>query len=168
MPIKCPCGSNENYQQCCQPLHLGQVLAQSAEQLMRSRYAAFVTHEIDYLMITHSPETRDQLIKADIMQWAKDSQWLGLNVVKHHRSSGSAQVEFVAWYKVDGKLQAHHELSHFSLETIDPALTELVGLNTTQAWYYHSAKPCDSTINIPKRNDPCICASGKKFKKCCG
>jgi SWIM/SEC-C metal-binding protein len=30
-------------------------------------------------------------------------------------------------------------------------------------------KPKTQTfITTPKRNDPCSCASGKKFKKCCG
>ena len=47
----CPCGSSE-YSSCCQPLHLGQSVAQSAEQLMRSRYSAFAKQHIDYIVKT--------------------------------------------------------------------------------------------------------------------
>ena len=47
----CPCGQG-NYAECCQPLHLGQAKAQTAAQLMRSRYSAFAKHEIDYIVKT--------------------------------------------------------------------------------------------------------------------
>ena len=51
MSDACPCGQGE-YENCCQPLHMGQAVATRAEQLMRSRYSAFAKHEMDYIQNT--------------------------------------------------------------------------------------------------------------------
>ena len=48
----CPCGGVV-YRSCCGPLHRGDQRAETAEQLMRSRYSAFARGEIDYLLATH-------------------------------------------------------------------------------------------------------------------
>ena len=152
-----------------------------------SRYAAFVTLEIDYLICTHSPQSRTKVDKTDVEQWAKTSQWLALDVRNTKTNAAMAEVEFVAWYKLDNKLQYHHELSVFSWEKIDDDLkryctknmcSDNISANSirsdntnqileTHAWYYHSAKQTNHNVRLPKRNDKCICGSGKKFKKCC-
>lgn len=31
----------------------------------------------------------------------------------------------------------------------------------------YSIQPIKKVINLPKRNSPCPCGSGKKYKKCC-
>ena len=54
----CPCGGGV-YRDCCGPLHRGDQRAQTAEQLMRSRYSAFVREELDYLLVTHPEPDRD-------------------------------------------------------------------------------------------------------------
>ena len=48
----CPCGGG-SYGRCCAPMHRGERQAPTAEQLMRSRYSAFVRGEVDYLLATH-------------------------------------------------------------------------------------------------------------------
>ena len=52
----CPCGGGL-YIHCCAPLHRYDRRAATAEQLMRSRYSAFVRGEVDYLIATH-PESQ--------------------------------------------------------------------------------------------------------------
>ncbi|MGL5046562.1 MAG: YchJ family protein, partial [Shewanella sp.] len=56
----CPCGSRISYQKCCAPLHIhvdsGEVIARTPEQLMRSRYCAFVLKNFDYILKTHHPD----------------------------------------------------------------------------------------------------------------
>ncbi len=42
LPTACPCGLPDPYADCCGPLHDGRAQAVTAEQLMRSRYSAFV------------------------------------------------------------------------------------------------------------------------------
>lgn len=39
---KCPCGENSTYEKCCGSFHRGEMNAVTSEQLMRSRYSAFV------------------------------------------------------------------------------------------------------------------------------
>jgi len=136
---------------------------------MQSRYCAFASLAIDYLVATHSPQTRDSISKADISQWANACQWLGLEVISFNQAATTAQVEFIAWYKENGKLQSLHDLSHFTLEPVDPMLTAISSesIATTHAWYYHSSMSPKIARTAPKRNDACICGSGKKFKKCC-
>ncbi|WP_180174158.1 YchJ family protein [Acinetobacter sp. YH01022] len=147
---KCPCGAGE-YARCCQPLHLGQLKAQSAEQLMRSRYSAFARHEIDYIVKTTALGQQQVLDVAAIRDWSKANQWLKLEVVqarekldKHH-----AQVEFKAHYHDGQQAQVHHEISHF--------------VKHEGAWYFLDPT---TTMNITMKQ-PCICGSGKKFKQCC-
>ena len=45
----CCCGSGSEFEQCCGAILSGAAKAESAEALMRARYAAFVTGEIDFL-----------------------------------------------------------------------------------------------------------------------
>ncbi|HET6419966.1 MAG TPA: YchJ family metal-binding protein, partial [Geobacteraceae bacterium] len=44
----CPCGSGRTYEDCCGALIKGASPAGTAEQLMRSRYSAYVKVETDY------------------------------------------------------------------------------------------------------------------------
>ena len=47
----CPCGSGRQYAACCQPLHDGQG-ATSPVQLLRSRFSAYCTGNVDYIVAT--------------------------------------------------------------------------------------------------------------------
>lgn len=59
-------------------------------------------------------------------------------------------------------LVAEHEL--FADITIDSSVDE--NINELNAWLN---KPTTTTFEkTPNRNDPCVCGSGKKYKKCCG
>ena len=62
----CPCGSGKTYAQCCGPIIGGQSLAVEAEQLMRSRYTAYVTHNADYLIDSWHPDCQMQSQRAAI------------------------------------------------------------------------------------------------------
>ncbi len=148
--LACPCGLGL-YDQCCAPLHLGKAYAQSAEQLMRSRYSAFAKHDVDYILKTTAVGQQSALDRAAIADWAKSNQWLQLEIVqanekidKHH-----ARVEFKAHYHDDKHAQIHHEVSHF--------------VKFQQQWYFLDPTT-DQQITM-KQN--CICGSGKKFKQCC-
>lgn len=155
----CPCGSGVNFETCCQPCLLGLEKAQTAEQLLRARYTAFVAGQVDYIIDTHHPEKRKELHKPSIAEWAKNSHWHGLEVV--NVENGKAQddegtIEFVAHYTQDGRTYNHRESSLFK---------KLDG-----AWYFYDVCKNMPIKNAPKTgsNDPCPCGSGKKFKKCHG
>lgn len=157
--ISCPCGSTKNYQDCCKPLHIhvdgGEKIADSPEQLMRSRYCAFVLKNFDYIIKTHHPDFLEDLTLASL-QRGPHPHWLGLDVLDSSEqldASGQREgtVTFKAWYKLEGEIDAIYECSEF--------------VHQQGRWYYTQGR--QMRTKLPGRNDPCVCHSGKKFKQCC-
>lgn len=72
----CPCGSGEKFGTCCGPLVEDGVPARTAEELMRSRYTAFVLDRTDHLWRTWHPRTRPATVESP------DVEWTGLTVIE--------------------------------------------------------------------------------------
>lgn len=108
----CPCGSGAPLVACCGRFLEGKADAPDAERLMRSRYSAFVGERGDYLLATWHPSRRPPAIDFDA-----GAKWLGLEV-RRHQSTGpdSAEVEFVARWRVGGRAVRLHECSRFVRE----------------------------------------------------
>ncbi len=106
----CPCGG-ASLANCCGPLLSGAQHAVSAEQLMRSRYSAYVLGEENYLRETWHQESRPVETVTD-----KSLQWLGLEVRQSSQENDAATVEFVARCRVQGRGQRLHEISRFVRE----------------------------------------------------
>jgi SEC-C motif domain protein len=158
----CPCGSQAPYANCCEPIITGNRAAATAEQLMRARYSAFVTANVDFILSSTAPAVRPNYKEKDIRNWAENSRWYGLEVV-HIEAGGETdpegKVEFIARYSENNVRHSHHELAVF--KKID------------QAWYFEDGFPVRNTTPVRNeakigRNDPCSCGSGLKYKKCCG
>jgi SEC-C motif-containing protein len=112
--IQCHCGSQINFDDCCNWYINGSQNAATAEALMRSRYSAYVTHNADYLMATTHTSTRKHHNKKDILDWSQSNQWIKLEVVH----STADTVEFKAFYlDPQMQMQMHHEYSTFKMET---------------------------------------------------
>jgi len=112
IPAGCPCGSPQPHQTCCGPYLSGERRAQTAEQLMRSRYCGFVYRNERYLLSTWHPTTRPNSVQFDERQ-----RWLGLSIRESQDGNTSDQeghVEFVARFKVNGKGHRLHEKSRFA------------------------------------------------------
>lgn len=148
----CPCGhTQKNYVECCQPLHDGASWAQSPEQLMRSRYSAFVQQKIDYIVKTTAVGQQSQLDVVALKEWSCSTQWHHLEVLQHEivKDKRHAYVEFKAYFMQGTQLQAHHEKSAF--------------VCLDQQWYF-----LDPTVDLHyTMKQSCICGSNKKFKACC-
>lgn len=104
------------YETCCGPYLDGGLFPETAEQLMRSRYCAFVFAREDYLLETWHVSTRPTSLN---LNHPTPIKWLTLNVKYSH--GGGAQdrdgsVEFVARFKTAGKAQRLHENSCFIKE----------------------------------------------------
>lgn len=111
----CPCGSKAAYVQCCGPYIAGEEICKTAQQLMRSRYSAFVVRDEAYLLQTWHVKTRPSRVRLDEKQ-----RWLGLSIRKTEKgelNDAAGIVEFVARFKIDGKGHRLHEISRF--EKID-------------------------------------------------
>ena len=109
----CFCGNQKSFENCCQIYINGIEKAPTAEALMRSRYAAFATQAVDYLIATTHSSTRKFHKKSDILEWSKSNQWLKLEVIEATENT----VTFKAYY-LDFQLNAqiHYEKSTFKNE----------------------------------------------------
>ena len=81
----CPCGEGI-YSNCCGPLHRGEQRSSTAEQLMRSRYSAFVKENVDYLMATHLEEGISEKERRRALRIAcRQVRWTGLKILATER-----------------------------------------------------------------------------------
>ena len=77
----CPCGGGP-YQSCCAPLHRGEQRAITAEQLMRSRYAAFAMGELEYLLTTHpDADVPEEERRQQLRRTCRATRWIGLRIL---------------------------------------------------------------------------------------
>ncbi len=171
MKEDCPCGSNFPYTDCCGPLIRGAVSADTAEDLMRSRYSAHVVRNREYLLQTTVEEERKRCASKYPGNEEEWLDWKRLEVYESRdgeRNDDEGWVQFSAWHDEDGEEQCLRETSKF--------------VKRNGRWYYslegsrvHREESPESEVKTvvrdkPKvgRNEPCPCNSGKKYKKCCG
>ena len=156
----CPCGSGVAYSDCCEPVISGARPAETAEQLMRARYSAYAGVQMDFIFESTHPDHRRGYDHKGTEEWAKNSEWLGLEIVDTQaggRDDAAGRVEFIVRFREKGIQREHHECAHFKREN--------------GSWFF-----TDGSMVRPKpiiaskigRNEPCSCGSGLKFKKCCG
>ncbi|KPU83279.1 SecC motif-containing protein [Psychromonas sp. PRT-SC03] len=147
----CPCHSTQIYQNCCAPLHQHTRQAQSCEQLMRSRYSAFILQLGDYLFDTYHPDFRGELTATQLSE--PSLTWVNLEIITTQSLAERGFVEFKAYYIENNTLTYHHERSNF--------------IKDNGRWLY-----CDGVFYAAnkriaiKRNDLCPCGSLIKYKKC--
>lgn len=112
----CPCKSGDSYYICCMPLHHGKAKAQTAEELMRSRYSAFFFRLVDYLIETTHPDRREPGLRKELSKTVHNVSWQFLTIVntsKGGKQDKVGKVEFIAKCFVEGKPHELHERSRF-------------------------------------------------------
>ena len=112
----CPCKSRLSYARCCLPFHYGRARPETAEQLMRSRYAAYFFRRVDYLVDTTHPDTKERDLRRQLEQTIHQANWSDLEIVgtaKGQKEDRIGKVEFIATYFVNGEQHQLHELSRF-------------------------------------------------------
>lgn len=106
----CYCCSQRAFAECCEPFLLGAALPVTAEELMRSRYSAYVTRNVSYILETTSPGYRKYYNPKAILEWASNSTWISLEIL----ASSEKRVKFIATYLDEtGQLMRHTEDSRF-------------------------------------------------------
>ena len=110
---QCPCGTGESFGRCCLPLHRGERQAETAEELMRSRYSAYCVGDFEYVWKTWHPRTRaEQPVSGD------GPTWVGLqivDVVAGQPGDEQGEVEFRAYYREGRRTGTLHERSRFAV-----------------------------------------------------
>lgn len=159
--MQCPCGSGNNFIQCCDLLINKNELAQSPEQLMRSRYSAYATNNAEYIYNTYADISQASQSISEIKEWAEQTVWLKLVIhstssfVNNHCKSTLPTVHFSAYYRHENKYYQLTEKSQFCFER--------------EQWRYLDGEVSQSDeLAIPGRNALCFCGGNKKFKRCCG
>jgi len=106
---------------------------------MRSRYTAHTLANMAFILKTHHPAKRTDIDENATAQWARESEWLGLEIIDVDgggEDDSEGKIEFRARYRDTNKQRfTHHELALFE--------------KYNGEWF-------------------CACGSGKKHKKCCG
>ena len=118
----CPCGSGLRYVICCAPFHRGLAEPVSAEVLMRSRFAAFVCGEVEWLWTSlhrdhdDRAEARETVLAHLREGLARGVTYESLDVLDTRcaDAEGIAQVLFYAVVKARGKDVSFVELSSFA------------------------------------------------------
>ncbi|MEL6159049.1 MAG: YchJ family metal-binding protein [Cyanobacteria bacterium J06623_5] len=154
---QCPCGSPRGLQRCCGPYLAGEATAPTAEALMRSRYSAFASGNVDYLLTTRHPSTQQADDRRTLEKSIRQTQWTNLLIIgtqKGQRKDKIGTVEFVAAYQSVRSLtlQQLHEKSRFVKEG--------------GKWFYLEGDILPPYE--PKRTQRCWCGSEKRYKHCHG
>jgi len=136
--LNCFCSLDKNYNECCGAILDAKKIASTPQELMRSRYCAFLKSNIEYL---NSTSLSNEKIKE-----LPYIEWLKLDVLDSYENT----VEFKAYYRGSGNIHVLHERSNF--------------VKQNGKWFYTDGEIYNSKIN---RNESCPCGSKKKFKKCC-
>ena len=125
----CPCGSDAEYGVCCGPLHTGESSATTAEQLMRSRYAAYVLGEP---------------IAAPERTWKRDGVW---------ETTKAVVTDPGAWRD----LVWSAALMPITVATFSIAVTvwsAALGMLTSPLWYWALPDDADDTIPLLDSTSP--------------
>ena len=108
----CPCGSNRELEECCRLIIKGSRRAQTAVELMKARYVAYTTGDVDFIISSHDPETRENVSKEATEEWSRSARWLGIEILSTiggGPDDDDGVVEFVASFELEGKKINHHE-----------------------------------------------------------
>ncbi len=109
----CYCGNHLSFQECCEPYLKGVIKPKSAEILMRSRYSAYATVNVNYLIATTHLSTRNKHSKKELLNFASTNKWTKLEILETTENT----ITFKAYYQDNHKLpQTHFEKSTFILE----------------------------------------------------
>jgi SEC-C motif-containing protein len=112
----CPCGSGQSYTDCCQPFHLNQAQAKTAEALMRSRFSAYYLGRQNKTLAQYLLKTWCDSTRPNDMDLSDQPNWTTLNIHRCEAGQHSDQkglVEFSAFY-AEGLFQTEfREISYF-------------------------------------------------------
>lgn len=112
--MQCPCGSKENYSDCCGKFIAGTALPTVPEQLMRSRFTAYALGHLDYIQKTMRGKAAEKFDLPEALLTKAHYKWLDLKIIAAPPAKkDKAFVEFSARYFTNGKIHTLHENSEF-------------------------------------------------------
>ena len=110
--MKCLCGQSKEYDDCCGAIIENKRVPMSPEELMRSRYSAYVKGNEKYLVLSAIQENQYNDDIKLIEEFTNSVQWLKLDVLCVKDNT----VEFKAYYREKDGIKVLHEKSNFIQE----------------------------------------------------
>lgn len=108
-PKICACGSKRLYTACCEKYHCGEAYPLTPEALMRTRFSAYVKHQVDFLIESTHEENKAQegsklkgetvsTLREDLHATCDKVRWLKLQMLQNGTGPGADDNEaFVAF-----------------------------------------------------------------------
>lgn len=118
--MNCYCCSGKNFADCCQPFIEGISKPLTAEALMRSRYSAYATGAVEYILRSTHPSARKFYDAELIERWAQSNVWQQLEIVSKRTGEATDKkgtVEFKAYF-LDAKKSRKFTTSFLILKNI--------------------------------------------------
>jgi len=114
---ECPCGSLKKYKKCCKIFHNGSD-AKTAEELMRSRFTAYISNDANYIIKTTHSDNQDYTLnidswKKDIINFSDYTDFIKLEILESVEGKKESFVKFTATLKQDNLDASFTENSRF-------------------------------------------------------
>ena len=113
----CPCHSKRKHKSCCGPILQGRP-APTPESLMRSRYTAYASGNVGFILRSTHPDGPQW--NPNVEQWSSEvqtfstaHQFTGLTILSHSEKDSSGQVHFSAKLIRNGQPHTIEEDSMF-------------------------------------------------------
>lgn len=144
MPTR-SCGAQE----CCRRFHWKEATPETPEQLMRARFAAYVSQAVKFIVNTTHPSNSQidgspgSTLEQDIYATCKKLRFLQLKVLEAYNGEqeDEAFVRFQAWFRVVGQLDTQDEDQPVQL------LKELSKFRRQDGkWWYLDAAEVDTQV----------------------
>ena len=117
----CPCGSGRELAACCGPCLDGTEQADTAERLVRSRYAAYALGSFAYVVETTHPDYREDISIEKLEEQTRGVHWLRLDMGPCQEQVPAGPngelydvAEFYAYYELEGVTRQIGERSFFA------------------------------------------------------
>ncbi len=118
MPARpCPCGFKAGIADCCGPLLAGTRQAETAVELMRSRYTAYLEGAVDYLLKTTAAAARERLDRASLAAYCRGLRGVSLRILEVQGGGlleATGVVAFAATLRSQGRTFVQRERSSFA------------------------------------------------------
>lgn len=119
MTPRCPCGLDKPRDACCGRFLSGAAHPETAAELMRSRYTAYVEGAVDYIMATTAAAARTAIDRAQLADYCQGLRGLALKLVEcvaGGPNDARGVVEFRARLELRGRAFTQRERSRFVRE----------------------------------------------------
>jgi len=100
----CPCHSNKNYSECCQPFHQGTPPSAPIE-LMRARYSAYALKNVLFILETTHPsnkefQTNKKKWKKELLNYVNKTTFISLEIIPLNKLPPNSLLQAIVSFRI--------------------------------------------------------------------